>query len=150
MRLHLVVRGLAIALISIARLMTTAAAQDTTRVSVDSSGKEGNGYSGFPAISADGQIVAFESDASNLVGGDMNRSEDIFVHDRATGITERVSVDSSGAEGNGASIWPAISSDGQIVTFPSLASNLVGGDTNGSQDVFIHDRSTGITERVSV
>ena len=103
-----------------------------------------------PVISAYGHIVAFQSRASNLVAGDTNQSTDIFVHDRSTGLTERVSVDSSGAEGNRESRCPSISADGQIVAFHSLASNLVAGDKNGTPDVFVHDRSTGITERVSV
>ena len=122
----------------------------TERVSVDSSGAEANDGSYDPSISSDGQIVAFYSFASNLVAGDLNSSFDIFVHDRATGITERVSVDSSGAEGNSYSWYPSISSDGQVVAFDSLSSNLVAGDTNGSYDVFVHDRASGTTERISV
>jgi hypothetical protein len=122
----------------------------TKRVSVDSSGAEGNRASSTVAISADGQIVAFQSYASNLVAGDTNGVGDVFVHDRATGITERVSVDSSGAEGNSDSYFGSISADGQIVAFPSDATNLVAGDTNGASDAFVHDRSTGLTERVSV
>src|SRR5439155_932379 len=124
--------------------------QATTRVSVDSSGAEGNDESYGSSISADGQIVAFESMASNLVAGDTNSYADVFVHDRSTGLTERVSVDSSGAEGNSGSYDPSISADGQIVVFQSYASNLVAGDTNGVFDIFVHDRSTGLTERVSV
>jgi hypothetical protein len=117
---------------------------------VDSSGVEGNGSGVGSSISADGRIVAFHSDATNLVPGDTNSQPDIFVHDRATGVTERVSVDSSGAEGNRDSSGVWISADGQIVTFTSWASNLVAGDTNGCADAFVHDRATGITERVSV
>jgi hypothetical protein len=112
---------------------------------VDSSGAEGSdptfvpsSYS--PSISADGQIVAFISHASNLVAGDTNGSNDVFVHDRVTGITERVSVDSSGVEGGGDCYSPSISADGQIVAFESASSNLVGGDTNGADDVFVHER----------
>ena len=136
-------------------LLLTALAngQETTRVSVDSSGGEGINDSWEPAISADGRFVAFVSYADNLVHGDTNGARDVFVHDRSTGVTERVSVDSSGAEGNGDSSfdrWPSISADGQVVVFWSDASNLVGGDTNGRTDVFVHDRATGVTERVSV
>jgi WD40 repeat protein len=122
----------------------------TERVSVDSSGAEGNNSSGSVSISADGQVVAFSSYASNLVAGDNNGQVDVFVHDRATGITERVSVDSSGVEGNDDSDYPSISADGQVVAFWSMATNLVAGDTNASNDVFVHDRATGITERMSV
>jgi hypothetical protein len=74
--------------------------QQTLRVSLDSSGVEANDQSFYTAISANGQVVAFSSYATNLVAGDTNGTADIFVHDRLTGITERVSVDSSGAEGN--------------------------------------------------
>jgi hypothetical protein len=122
----------------------------TERVSVDSSGAQANGGSDHPSISADGQVVTFDSWASNLVFGDTNGLSDIFVHDRVTGITERMSVDSSGAEANSESWPPSISADGQVVAFGSGASNLVAGDTNGWFDVFVHERATGITERVSV
>jgi len=123
------------------------------RVSVDSSGAEGNSASIESAISADGRIVAFTSSASNLVAGDSNGYSDVFVHDRTTGVTERVSVDSSGAEGNGVSGHSevlGISADGMVIAFASDASNLVAGDTNSNEDIFVHDRATGITERVSV
>jgi hypothetical protein len=67
---------------------------------------------------------------------------DVFVHDLPTGITERVSVDSLGVEGNGGSIEPATSSDGRLVAFASYATNIVSGDTNATWDVFVHDRDT--------
>ena len=123
---------------------------ETTRVSVDSNGVEGNDYSHYPAISANGRFVAFESGASNLVAGDSNGYRDIFVHDRQTGETSRVSVNSSGEEGNSWSEYPAISANGRFVAFESLASNLVAGDSNIGSDVFVHDRQTGETTRVSV
>ncbi len=121
----------------------------TTRVSVDSAGSEVNGISILPAISADGRYVAFTSFASNLVAGDTNGLTDIFVHDRQTGKTTKVSVDSAGSEANGFSLLPVISADGRFVTFTSFASNLVAGDRNGVQDVFVHDRQTEETARVS-
>jgi hypothetical protein len=127
-----------------------AAPGDTTRVSVDSSGAQANGGSRRTTISDDGRYVAFASEASNLVSGDANGTNDIFVHDRQTGATTRVSVDSSGVEANGGSDSPAISGDGRFVAFYSEASNLVSGDTNGLGDVFVHDRQTGVTTRVSV
>ena len=104
----------------------------------------------YAAISDDGRYVAFASDASNLVSGDTNGIRDIFVHDRTTGETVRVSVDSAGNEANGASQQMAISGDGGHVAFVSTATNLVAGDTNGYSDVFVHDMDTGVTERVSV
>ncbi len=122
----------------------------TSRVSVDSAGVQGNSFSNLAAISSDGRYVAFESFASNLVLGDVNGGVDIFVHDRQTSQTSRVSVDSAGVQGNGSSTFPAISSDGRYVAFESFASNLVSGDTNGNYDVFVHDRQTGQTGRVSV
>jgi Tol biopolymer transport system component len=88
--------------------------------------------------------------ASNLVMSDTNGVEDIFVHDRATGITERVSVNSKGQDANGTSVSPAISADGRFVAFVSTASNLVTGDTNDLPDTFVHDRQTGETTRVSI
>jgi hypothetical protein len=125
----------------------------TRRVSVRSNGVEGNGDSGryALAISADGQVVAFDSEATNLVGGDTNGYADTFVHDRTTGRTERVSVRSNGNEGNGEAFeQAALSGAGRYVAFSSAASDLVAGDTNASIDVFVHDRETGKTRRVSV
>ncbi len=126
---------------------------ETTRVSVDSAGNEANDWSGYKGldISADGRYVAFESFASNLVPGDTNGYWDIFVHDCQTGETTRVSVDSAGNQANEyASYLPSISVDGRFLAFESTASNLVPGDTNGTHDVFVHDRRTGETTRVSV
>ena len=82
--------------------------------------------------------------------GDTNNNLDVFVHDRVTGSTERVSVASDGSQANGGSNVPAISADGRYVAFGSGAGNLAPGDTNVSGDVFVHDRVTGGTERVSV
>jgi Tol biopolymer transport system component len=124
--------------------------QQTTRVSVASDGTQSNNESGQPSIAADGRYVAFYSSGSNLVPGDSNGRGDVFVHDRQTGGTVRVSVASDGTEGNGWSLWPAISAGGRYVAFESGASNLVAGDTNGSYDIFVHDRQTGETTRVSV
>ncbi len=122
----------------------------TERVSVDSVGGQANGDSFAAGISADGRFVAFTSLASNLVPGDTNDTHDVFVHDRQTGATERATVDSSGREGDGQSIGTALSADGRFVVFYSLATNLVPGDTNGLRDVFVRDRQSGTTERVSV
>ncbi len=112
----------------------------TTRVSTDSAGNESNGGPG-PAdgshdISADGRYVVFQSSAANLVGGDINGLQDIFVKDTLTGITTRVSTDSAGVEAGGASELPGLSADGRYVVFHSTATNLVSGDTNGVDDVF--------------
>jgi Tol biopolymer transport system component len=126
--------------------------QTTERVSVGPGGIEGNNASNAPSISGNGRYVAFESLSTNLVAGDGNGVIDIFVHDRNTATTTRVSVDSLGNEGNGDSNFPSISSDGRYVAFESDADNLigVGNDTNGSTDIFVHDLQTGETTRVSV
>ncbi|MDJ0757320.1 MAG: hypothetical protein QNJ45_27555 [Ardenticatenaceae bacterium] len=120
------------------------------RVSITSSGVQGNGDSLFPAISADGRFVTFSSHASNLVSQDYNQVGDVFVHDMVTGTTKRVSVNTAGTEGNGAADFPSISADGRFVAFSSQANNLVSGDTNGSSDVFVKDTQTGAITRVSV
>ena len=122
----------------------------TERVSIDSSGNQANGANDDPVLSRDGRYVAFDSLATNLVPGDTNSSTDAFVYDRQTGVTERASIDSFGNEGNGASGGGYISFDGRYVLFGSSASNLVPGDTNGTTDTFVHDRQTGMTERISV
>lgn len=109
----------------------------------------GNGPSSWASLSAEGRFVAYASDATNLVPGDSNRSCDIFVRDRETGRTERISVATDGAEANGSSFDPAISADGRYVAFWSWANNLVPGDDNGEADVFLHDRQAGETELVS-
>ena len=128
-----------------------ASAQQTERVSVDAAGVEGNGGSGSGvALSADGRFVAFASVATNLVAGDLDKDFDVFVRDRLTGTIECVSVDPSGAMVDGFSFFPTISADGRFVAFESASSTLVPGDTNDRSDVFVRDRVTGVTERVSV
>jgi Tol biopolymer transport system component len=125
----------------------------TQRVSVRTGGVQGNaasgGYQSRIAMNADGRYVAFYSDASNLVNGDTNGTGDIFVHDRQTGVTQRVSVRSGGLQAS-AFGSPSISADGRYVAFESGATNLVEGDTNGFSDIFVHDRQTALTERVSL
>ena len=121
-----------------------------TRVSVSSSSEEGNGLSSFSRISYDGRFVSFYSDASNLVVSDTNKVNDVFVHDRQTGETTRVSISSDGEQGNSASFFGNISADGRFVVFMSHATNLVPGDTNKVSDAFVHDRQTGVTTRVSI
>ena len=122
----------------------------TKRVSVSSAGAQGDSGSFHPAVSADGRFVAFASNATNLVGGDTNAVSDVFVRDRKTHKTKRVSVSSAGAQGNDLSESASISADGRFVAFESVATNLVGNDTNGFDDVFVRDRSTGKTRRVSL
>jgi Tol biopolymer transport system component len=126
------------------------ASPTTERVSVSSSGEEGNAYSLEPPMSADGRFVAFTSEASNLVAGDTNHSLDIFVRDRQTGQTTLASVGTAGAQANGDSYRPSVSGDGRFVAFVSHASNLAPVDRKHAYyDVFIHDRQTGATNLVS-
>jgi archaellum component FlaF (FlaF/FlaG flagellin family) len=122
----------------------------TTRVSVDSAGNQAIGNSGLPSISGDGRFVVFISGAANLVPGDTNNTQDIFVRDLSTNTTTRVSVDSAGNQGNGISEFPSISANGRFVAFSSDATNLVPGDTNASSDIFVRDLLTNTTTRVSV
>jgi Tol biopolymer transport system component len=129
----------------------------TKRISLSTGGQQGNDNSsvyGSPSISADGRIVAFESEATNLVAGDTNHALDVFVHDVSTGKTVRVSVTTSGAQaGNGYSTVsgaPVLSADGRYVAFFSAATNLVAQDTNHVTDVFVHGLTSGTTRRVSV
>src|SRR6476661_2636040 len=121
-----------------------------TPVSVDSAGNLGNSGSTNPAISADGRFVAFYSEASNLVPEDTNGKPDIFVRDRLTNTTTRVSVDSAGNQANSFSNDPSISADGRFVAFTSGASNLVPGGTNNTSDIFVRATLTNTTTRVSV
>ncbi|MGH3656122.1 MAG: hypothetical protein ACRDUA_05640, partial [Micromonosporaceae bacterium] len=134
---------------------TATSCENTTRVSVASNGSQANDFNQTAAISANGRYVAFASLADNLVPGDTNgRGEDepmdVFVRDRRTGVTTRVSVASDGSQANDTSLKPAVSAGGRYVAFVSLADNLVTGDTNGWWDVFVHDRRAGATTRVSV
>jgi archaellum component FlaF (FlaF/FlaG flagellin family) len=94
--------------------------------------------------------VTFASDASNLVPGDTNNHDDVFVRDLGLGTTQRVSVATNGTQANSDSGNPAISADGRYVTFQSYASNLVPGDTNHRTDVFVRDLRSGTTRLVSV
>ena len=121
----------------------------TEIVSLDSAGHQANDHSWWTAVSADGRFVAFESTASNLVAGDTNGWGDVFVRDRQSRTTERVSVDSAGGEGSRGGGVPAISADGRFVCFLSDSPDLVPNDTNGRWDAFLRDRLAGTTVRVS-
>ncbi len=124
----------------------------SVRVSVSSNGDEGDLDSARPGISLDGSVVGFVSNATNLVPNDTNGVEDIFVHERMTDRTERVSVSTEGVEGNEFSdrFPPSLDASGRFVAFESLATNLVPGDTNATADIFLRDRRRRTTVRVSV
>lgn len=118
------------------------------RASVSTAGKQGNGDSDEGSLSANDRFVAFRSEASNLVPGDTNRKQDVFVRDLAKGKTTRVSVSSRGGQVNGDSWAPSISADGRYVAFVSDATNIAG-DTGVQGQVLVHDRRTGTTTLVS-
>jgi Tol biopolymer transport system component len=120
----------------------------TVRISQAPDGTGGDGDSTSPVLSGDGGVVAFDSFATNLVSGG-NGVSDVFVYDRGSRRTSRVSVNSAGAPGNGDSFSPSISADGRFVAFASEATGLVAGDHNRAGDVFVHDRRTGRTRLVS-
>ena len=122
----------------------------TTRVSVASDGTQGNDFSGDSAISATGRFVAFDSPATNLVSGDTNGVPDVFVHDRKTGQTTRVSVASDGAQGNGISDFPSLSANGRYVAFQLVCQQPGERRQQWFGDIFVHDRATGQTTLVSV
>ena len=122
----------------------------TNRISISSEGYEGNHPSWAPKVSATGRFVVFASDADRLVAGDTNGVRDIFVFDTEAHQTIRVSVGSSGVQANAESHDQDISADGRYVVFSSKASNLVPGDTNGLEDVFVYDIIARTIVRVSV
>lgn len=103
-----------------------------------------------PVISANGRYIVFVSSASNLVEGDTNNADDVFVRDQVQKVTERISVSSTGQQADGFSFEPAITPGGYYVTFKSEASNLVVGDTNNVEDVFVRYLKRKSTERDSI
>jgi len=142
---------------------------ETTRISLHTDNYQGNANSGLDreeyemyqvGISATGRYVAFSSDASNLVDDDTNTHNDIFLRDRDTDedgdfdepgnvLTTRISMAYDGTQTNGDSWEVSISYDGLYIAYSSDASNIISGDNNGAQDVFLYDSNTGQTELVS-
>jgi Tol biopolymer transport system component len=120
------------------------------RVSVSSGGGQADGPSDYVDISGDGRYVVFHSTASNLVANDTNGKPDIFLHDRQNGATRRVSVSSTGAQGNAASMNPTISRNGEVIAFTSSASTLVPSDANNEADIFVYRIDTGALELASL
>lgn len=121
----------------------------TSLITQTTGGGRASGGSFMPEVSGDGRWIVFQSIADNLVPSDTNGCLDVFLYDRIHQVMSRVSVDSNGIEGNYISVAPTISHDGEIITFQSDAWNLVPGDVNGNSDVFIHNRLTGVTSRIS-
>jgi WD40 repeat protein len=122
----------------------------TTLASRSSAGKNANGASHNPAVSGDGRYVSFDSKASNLVRGDPNKTWDVFRRDLVRKKTVRISVGSSGSQGNGSSRYSAVSNHGGFILFESLATNLVKGDTNNQPDIFFRNEHSGKTVRGNV
>lgn len=124
------------------------------RATVNESGGEADSttqaISGLLRMSADGSTLAYVSNFTGLAEDDRNSERDVFVFDLNTRTSSRISVDSAGVEGNDESFDPSISNDGQRIVFASSASNLSGGDLNERSDVFLHDRATGETTRLSI
>jgi len=127
-------------------------AETVERVSVDTNGEDPNNQSHYSTISEDGRYVVFDSTASDLVEVDATGGKDLYVYDRILGETELVSVDSDGDQANasGSNYMPSITDDGRYISFTSSANNLVDGDTNGTNDIFVRDLQEGTTTRVSV
>jgi len=137
----------------------------TTRVSVSSTGQQANdAWVQFPDISDDGRYVVFETSDSNLVEDDTNICQgagqmgqiftfpcnDVFIHDRQSGETKRVSVTASGGEVTGVSTTTSISANGRFVVFQSGATAFIANDSNDAIDIYLKDMLTGKVERVSV
>ena len=123
---------------------------ETTLVSVRPGGVRTDGSSRHPVLSADGRHIAFSCIDDGLVPGDTNSQRDIFVSDLESGTIERVSVSTTGGEGDAQNGAPSISADGMVVAWWSRATNLVEDDTNGQDDILVHDRVAGTTTRVNV
>lgn len=120
--------------------------QHTWRVSVASSGSDSDGASYHPAISIDGRHVAFVSKASNLTSVRSRSHAQVFVRDLETGLIEMVSHTPTGRPGDAASAWPALSGDGSVIAYESLASNLLcegecrDRDINLVWDIYVYER----------
>ncbi|MCB0318513.1 MAG: PD40 domain-containing protein [Bdellovibrionales bacterium] len=122
----------------------------TIRVSISSSATELSGASMNPKISTDNSIIAFESEADDVVANDVNEVKDIFVYKRADSSVSRVSVSSNKNESNGESSSPSLSSDGRYIAFLSNATNLISESVNEVANIFVHDRVSQDTSLISV
>lgn len=122
----------------------------TKIISSDSAGRQGNGWSIAPSISADGRYIAYISSAANLVFGDTNMVADVFVKDSSTGLTTRVTIDHAGRQADNHGYHPAISDNGSNVAFESSATNLIPGDTNEKYDVFLSPVHFGLRPQLSL
>jgi hypothetical protein len=147
-RVLVLVAAVTVAVAAGAQVNASPVAGWTSQVSVTTTGGGPSSSSNWPAVSADGRYIVYESVARNLVPGDTNGLPDIFVRDTQTGTTSRVSVTSTGAQIDQSSTKPTISADGRYVAFVSFGSNIVPGDPNYLGNVFVRDRVAGTTVRV--
>lgn len=128
-------------------------AQYVTRVSRGPGGVQANGASRSPSISRDGAFVHFDSGASNLLPGDVNANLDVVRFDRLAGTSTSGSPAPSGGPstvGSASAGSQTLTADGRFAVFQSSATDYVLGDTNGKEDVFVHDFVLGTTTLVSV
>ncbi|MEK7621210.1 MAG: choice-of-anchor U domain-containing protein [Patescibacteria group bacterium] len=121
-----------------------------TIASVDSLGNQSDNYSFDPMISGNGEYIVYNSDATNLVAGDTYGATDVFLYDIQNQTTERISLSSTGTQLTDSSSYPSISFDGRYITFTNAGSDVVAGDTNSTYDIFLRDRQSSTTNRVSV
>lgn len=128
--------------VALAALAVVGAARQaaTELVSVATGGAQSTGWSGDAFVSHDGRWVVFSSFGTELVTPDVGGFADVFVRDRLTGVTERVTNGVGGVQANYHAQSGPISADGRLVVFASSASNLAPNDTNGVSDVFVRDR----------
>lgn len=126
----------------------------TTCVSLNMAGTDTGGGASTSVVghnvTDDGRFVVFDSLAGDLVAGDGNGVRDVFMRDTTTGVTTRISRSFQNLELAAASDRPSISGDGRFICFRSAATNVVPNDTNGVSDIFVFDRVTGTSTRVSL
>ncbi|MEK0316992.1 fibronectin type III domain-containing protein [Cohnella sp. 56] len=119
------------------------------KISAAPGGAAGTGDSKSASVSGDGRFVAFASASTNLIEGDTNGKQDIFLRDRVAGTTKRISLGTGGAQADGDSYAPYVSFDGNYVLFTSKAKNLIANDANGNEDLFLYDAMSGTVERAA-
>ncbi|HEY8383196.1 MAG TPA: hypothetical protein VIL09_13690 [Microvirga sp.] len=119
------------------------------RLSVSATGTEGRNGSGISSFDQTGRYIVFESESDDLVPNTTFTGANIFLKDALTGATNLVAVTQAGVQASGDSQDPSISANGRYVVFTSYASNLVPGDTNNNNDIFLKDLGTGVLTRVS-
>ena len=142
--------GIAAIAVAVVAPAASLAGPSTKRVNVSSAEAEARGgWSWAPSISATGRYVAFATKATNLAPGDRDGWNDVYLRDMKSGTTRWLSYPRSGAGNDGDSRAPSVSSSGRFVAFESAASTIIGSDTNGRYDVFLHDRKTGKTRPIS-